>query len=291
MVHRCRCIVGTYASRQIKRPLAYSAERTSAGGGTATTSTNNSTHSTNGRTHPTATVLLVDDDPGVLGAMSEMLELEGYAVTTCLNGREAIRCFDTRPPNIIILDMRMPDLDGLATCRILRAKSDIPILMLTALDDQWDAAHALESGADDYIRKPIGASEFVARVRAALRRPALVADAPERITIGHIVIDVVEHEVRVDGRLVELSQTELRLLTHLAARQNHVVAHEDTLTTVWGAGYSDSRHVLRVTMSRLRQKLGLNESRGVSIDTVEGVGYRLIVREAVTGPTPAHREA
>ena len=167
----------------------------------------------------------------------------------------------------------------------------MPILMLTALDDQWDAAHALESGADDYIRKPIGASEFVARVRAALRRPALVADAPERITIGHIVIDVVEHEVRVDGRLVELSQTELRLLTHLAARQNHVLTHDDTLTTVWGAGYLGSRHVLRVTMSRLRQKLALNDSGDVSIDTVDGVGYRLVVREAVTEPTPARHEA
>ena len=255
-------------------------------------STNITTHSTNGRIHPTATVLLVDDDPGVLGAMSEMLELEGYAVTTCLNGREAIRCFETLHPGVVILDMRMPELDGLATCRVIRGKSDVPILMLTALDDQWDAAHALESGADDYIRKPIGASEFVARVRAALRRPALVAgDVPERITIGHIVIDAAEHEVRLGGQRVELSQTEFRLLTHLALRQNHVLTHDDTLTTVWGAGYSGSRHVLRVTMSRLRQKLSLNESGNVSIDTVEGVGYRLMVREAVAVPTPARHEA
>jgi DNA-binding response OmpR family regulator len=235
---------------------------------------------------------MVDDDPGVLGAMSEMLELEGYAVIACLQSREAIRCFETLHPSIVILDMRMPELDGLATCRILRAKSDVPILMLTALDDQWDAAHALESGADDYIRKPVGAGEFVARVRAALRRPALVgAEVTNPITIGHIVIDVLEHEVQAKGRAVELSPIEFRLLTHLAMNQNHVLTHDDTLTTVWGAGYSGSRHVLRVTMSRLRQKLVLMDSGSVSIQTVEGVGYRLMVQEAAAGPTSAHHEA
>ncbi|MHB8376492.1 MAG: response regulator transcription factor [Dehalococcoidia bacterium] len=255
-------------------------------------STNGTTHPTNGRTHPAPTVLMVDDDPGVLGAMSEMLELEGYAVRTCVNGREAIQCFETLHPSVVILDMRMPELDGLATCRMVRAKSDVPILMLTALDDEWDAAHALESGADDYIRKPVGACEFVARVRAALRRSALVAaDATDPITIGHIVIDVREHEVHVDGRLVELSPIELRLLTHLAMSQNHVLTHDDTLTTVWGAGYSGSRHVLRVTMSRLRQKLALTDSGSVRIVTVEGVGYRLIVQEPAAGQTSAHHEA
>lgn len=255
-------------------------------------SSNGTAHATNPQTTPPPTVLMVDDDPGVLGAMSEMLEMEGYAVTTCLNGREAVRSIDKVNPRIVILDMRMPELDGLATCRIVRAKSDVPILMLTALDDEWDAVHALESGADDYIRKPVGAGEFVARVRAALRRSALVtADVTDPITIGHIVIDVVEHEVYVDGRLVELSPIELRLLTHLAMSQNHVLTHDDTLTTVWGPGYSGSRHVLRVTMSRLRQKLALTESGSVNIHTVEGVGYRLMVRESAEELIAVHREA
>ena len=223
--------------------------------------------------------------------MSEMLEMEGYAVTACLNGREAVQCFETLRPSIVILDMRMPELDGLAICRFVRAKSNVPILMLTALDDQWDAAHALESGADHYIRKPVGAAEFVARVRAALRRSALTAEeVPEAITIGHIVIDVVEHEVRVDGRLVDLSPIEFRLLTHLAMSQNHVLTHDDTLTTVWGEGYSGSRHVLRVTMSRLRRKLGLTDAGCVSIATVDGVGYRLVVREATSGLASAQQQ-
>ena len=253
--------------------------------------TNGSTHSTNGRTHATTPILMVDDDQAVLGAMSEMLEMEGYAVTTSLSGREALRAFDAIQPGVVILDMRMPDLDGLATCRMIRAKSDVPILMLTVLDDQWDAAHALESGADDYIRKPVGAGEFVARVRAALRRSALLApDVTEPIVIGHIVIDVLEHEVRVDGRVVALSPIELRLLTHLAMSQNHVLTHDQTLTTVWGAGYSGSRHVLRVTMSRLRQKLALEESGNVSIGTVEGVGYRLIVRPQDEAQTAERHE-
>jgi two-component system response regulator MtrA len=241
---------------------------------------------------PTATVLMVDDDPAILDVMSGMLELEGYAVATCPNGREAIQCFDELNPNIVILDMRMPEVDGLAACRMIRAKSDVPILMLTALDDEWDAAHALESGADDYIRKPVGAVEFVARVRAALRRSALLsADVTEPITIGHIVIDVVEHEVHVHGRRVDLSPIELRLLIHLAMSENHVLTHDNTLTTVWGPGYSGSRHVLRVTMSRLRQKLALAESTNVNIVTVEGVGYRLIVRDASEGQPSAHHEA
>jgi DNA-binding response OmpR family regulator len=253
---------------------------------------NNTTQSTDRRTHPAPIILMADDDPSVLGAMSEMLELEGYAVMACLSGREAIQSFETLQPSVVILDMRMPELDGLTTCRIIRAKSAVPILMLTALDDEWDAAHALESGADDYIRKPIGAGEFVARVRAALRRPALVtADATDPIRIGHLVIDVLEHEVQVDGRIVELSPIEFRLLTHLAMSQNHVLAHEYTLSTVWGEGYSGSRHVLRVTMSRLRQKLALTDSGPVSIQTVEGVGYRLAVRETATAPTAARREA
>lgn len=254
-------------------------------------SRDNPRHSKNGRLHPAPTILMADDDPDMLAVMSEMLELEGFAVTTCANGREAVQCFETLQPDIVILDVRMPEMDGLAACRILRAKSDVPILILTVLDDQWDAAHALESGADDYIRKPVGASEFVARVRAALRRKTLVSSAvAEQITIGHITIDVLEHEVYVDGRLVPLSPIELRLLTHLAMSMNHVMTHDDTLTTVWGAGYSGSRHVLRVTMSRLRQKLKLTDSGRVSIRTVEGVGYRLIVRDLDAEPTTGHRK-
>ena len=238
------------------------------------------------------TVLMVDDDPSVLAMMSEMLQLAGYRVTTCLNGREALQCFEDLQPNIVILDMRMPELDGLGACRVIRAKSDVPILMLTAIDDQWDAAHALESGADDYIRKPIGAGEFVARVRAAIRRSAPpVAELPGPITIGHIVIDPSEHEVRVEGKSVELSPIELRLLILMATSQNHVLTHEDILTAVWGVAYSSSRHVLRVTMSRLRRKLGLTDAGTVGIATVEGVGYRLVVREAAAQvPSEEHHE-
>lgn len=255
-------------------------------------SNNGTTHSTNGQAHPAVSVLMVDDDLGVLGAMSEMLELDGYAVTRCLNGREAVQCFTALNPSVVILDMRMPELDGLATCRIIRAKSDVPILMLTALDDQWDAARALESGADDYIRKPVGAGEFVARVRAALRRSARVpADATDPIRIGHIVIDLREHEVHVDGRPVDLTPIELRLLAHFAMSQNHVVTHDETLASVWGASYVGSTHVLRVTMSRLRQKLGLTDSGSVNIVTVERVGYRLVVREAAPEPAQVHAES
>jgi DNA-binding response OmpR family regulator len=234
---------------------------------------------------------MADDDPGMLRAMSELLELEGYTVATCANGRDAIRSFETLQPNIVILDVRMPEMDGLAACRIIRSRSDVPIVMLTVMDDEWDAAHALESGADDYIRIPVGAAEFVARIRAALRRPTLVnEDVAGPITIGHLTIDVLEHQVHADGQLVELSPIELRLLTHLAKSQNHVLTHDDALAAVWGPGYSGSRHVLRVTMSRLRQKLAMSDCGDVSILTFEGVGYRLMVRESALAPIAVHHE-
>jgi two-component system OmpR family response regulator len=229
------------------------------------------------------TILVADDDPGILRIVSRVLELNGFAVVTCSTGTEALRLIEAEPPVLALLDVRMPELDGISVCEQVRAGSDLPIIIITALEDESDAARALEAGADDYIRKPFGTNELVARVRAVLRRSQSDIQSPELLSVGPLTIDEEQHIVLVQGQEVLLSRTEFSLLDYLARNANRVLTHDQLLEKVWGQDYIGSNHVLRVAMSRLRQRI--NDVEGTIIETLPGIGYR-VRRTGPSGPSP-----
>jgi DNA-binding response OmpR family regulator len=219
-------------------------------------------------------ILTADDDPAIRKIVSRVLELNDFAVISCANGAEALSAFADDEPCLVILDVKMPEVDGLTVCREIRAESSVPIIMLTGMEDESDAAAALELGADDYIRKPFGTNELMARVRAILRRSgAEVLPDSGVLTCGDITADVGEHTVHYHEVEVSLTRTEFNLLVYLLSNQNRVLTHDQILEKVWGADYIGSHHVLRVCMSRLRQKFGDAES--LPIEALSGVGYRL----------------
>jgi two-component system KDP operon response regulator KdpE len=218
-------------------------------------------------------ILVADDDPAILAAVSRILQLNGFFVVSCSDGETALQLFNELSPALLITDIRMPRLDGLELCQKVREVSDTPILILTAVADESTAAKALEAGADDYIRKPFGATEFLARVRAALRRGSPGGARGERLTVGPITLDEAAHEVTVGEQFVDLSRTEFAILAFLMRGHGRVLTHDQILTVVWGPEFVGSHHLLRVSMSRLRHKLG---PEGMAqIETLPGVGYRL----------------
>ncbi len=218
-------------------------------------------------------VLVADDDPGILVVLSRALESNGFLVFTCSDGREAVNLQEQLRPSLVVLDVRMPKMDGLAACRDIRSQSDVPIVMLTVLAGESDAAHALEMGADDYVRKPFGLDEFMARVKAVLRRTGVTDSGGERLVAGPLVVDEREHRVAVDGVEIPLSRTEFALLAYLVRNENRVLTHDQILERVWGPEYVGAHNVLRMMMTRLRQKLRTLDAP--VIETLAGVGYRL----------------
>jgi DNA-binding response OmpR family regulator len=207
-------------------------------------------------------VLIADDDPGVVVVLSRALQSQGFLVFTCGDGHEAVELFHQIKPSLVVLDIRMPGMDGLTACRTIRSQSDVPIVMLTVLAHESDAAHALEMGADDYVRKPFGLEEFTARVKAVLRRTGATPPGAERLVVGSLVVDERGHQVLLNG-----------VLAFLVRNQSRILSHDQILECVWGPEYLGAHHVLRMTMSRLRQKLG-GEDAPV-IETLSGIGYRL----------------
>jgi two-component system response regulator RegX3 len=204
--------------------------------------------------------------------VSRLLELNGFIPLVATNGNDALRLFDEADPALVILDVIMPGKTGLDVCREIRARSDAPVIMLTALDDEAEAARALREGADDYVRKPFGARELMARIQAVLRRAgAQAAAGAQRLEAGRLVIDEAGHTVLVDGREVLLSKTEFAVLAYLMRNKDRVLTHDQMLERVWGPDYTGSNHVLQVAISRLRQKI----DNAVQIEAVAGVGYRL----------------
>jgi two-component system, OmpR family, KDP operon response regulator KdpE len=219
-------------------------------------------------------ILAADDDPAIRTIVSRTLELNDFMVVSCANGTEALTAFAEEEPDLVILDVKMPEIDGLTVCREIRAESRIPIIMLTGMEDEGDAAAALELGADDYIRKPFGTNELLARVRAILRRTAH-ENVPESglLVAGEVAVDVTQHTVHWNGEEVNLTRTEFNLLVYLLSNQNRVLTHDQILEKVWGADYIGSHHVLRVCISRMRQKFG--DANALAIEALSGVGYRL----------------
>jgi DNA-binding response OmpR family regulator len=206
-------------------------------------------------------VLVVDDDDNILRMIQRILELEGYQVLKASSGETALKVFDDENPELILLDIMMPDMDGYTVCRNIREFSPVPIIMVTAKGNDEEKVKGLDAGADDYITKPFSSKELVARVRAVLRRATLWDEYPELTAhpndfiIDDLIIDFARHRVTVRDREVKLTATEYRLLSYLVRNAGRVVTLEQILQAVWGKEYVSEHHLLRVNITRLQQKL------------------------------------
>ncbi len=225
-----------------------------------------------------ATILLVDDEDAVQKLLTYPLERDGYRVVPALDGEEALAQFERERVDLVVLDIMLPKLDGLEVCKRLRARSQVPIIMLTARDDELDKVVGLELGADDYITKPFSIREFRSRVRALLRRAAVsraAKDDAERLGVSGLVVDLTRRTVEVDGLSAELTYVEFEILRAMAAHPGRVYTRRALLEAVWGdADYRDPRTV-DVHVRHLREKLERDPRKPELILTVRGVGYRL----------------
>jgi len=224
-------------------------------------------------------ILVVEDDPAVAQSLKAGLERDGYAVAWKANGSEAIACARDQQPDLILLDIRLPDLSGFDVCRELRRLGlRQPIVMLTVRGDETDKVLGLEVGADDYVTKPYGLAELLARIRAQLRRAygdLAVAD-PDLLYAGDLVIDRGRAQVRRGQQLLNLTPTELRLLIYLAQNPRQALSRAQILDAVWGYDADvESERIVNVHIRRLREKVEFDPSRPTLILTVPGIGYRL----------------
>ena len=224
---------------------------------------------------PGARILVVEDEPEFASLIALWLERHGWRPEVVHDGEAAVRRFETLPPDLVLLDLSLPRLDGWGVIERVRRTSAVPIVLVTARDAEQDKVRGLGAGADDYVTKPLSFPELMARVAAVLRRVGTrpAGEAGELRAAG-LVIDGRSHRVTVDGSEVHLTPTEYRLLRHLAERPNVVVPHADLLAVVWGAGYRDDLHLLRVTMRNLRARLAEAAPRRRLIATSYGLGYR-----------------
>jgi two-component system KDP operon response regulator KdpE len=233
-------------------------------------------------------ILVVDDEPRMIRFIRLNLEHDGFDVSEAANGTQALGQLRDRLPDLVLLDVMMPELDGFETLRLIREISTIPVIMLTAKGDEDDRVRGLELGADDYITKPFSPRELVSRVRAVLRRteaPAAAVHEPIRVD-DRLQIDFDRREVWVEGRLVRLRPTEYRLLYHLVQNAGWVVPHDQLLAKVWGYEYRDETHYLRLYVNYLRQKLERDPANPEYILTERGVGYRFIDYRRQTSSDP-----
>ncbi|GBD13287.1 Transcriptional regulatory protein KdpE [bacterium HR24] len=233
-------------------------------------------------------VLAVDDEPGILRLLKQELSAQGFRVLVASSGEEALRVAEEHRPDIVLLDVLMPDMSGLEVMRRLREQSNAAVILVTARDTDMDKVRGLEMGADDYIVKPFSPEELAARVRAVLRRTAGPAPAGRRlVSAGGLEIDLERRLVTRQGQLVPLTRTEWLLLQQLAAHAGKVLTNSELLSKVWGPEYRDDVQYLRVWVSRLRRKLGDNPSEPAIIKTMPGIGYMLdaeVVRPDETRP-------
>ena len=225
-------------------------------------------------------ILVADDDVNIADLLRLYLEKEGYTLTLANNGEEALEKFNMETPDIVLLDIMMPKLDGWQVCREIRKKSNCPIIMITAKGETFDKVLGLELGADDYVVKPFDSKEIVSRIKAVMRRTGKsAAEANEKeVSYNKLVVNMTKYELKVDGKVVDTPPKELELLYHLASNPNRVYTRDQLLNEVWGFEYYGDSRTVDVHVKRLREKL-----EGVSdqwcLKTVWGVGYKFEVKE------------
>jgi two-component system KDP operon response regulator KdpE len=231
--------------------------------------------------------LLVDDDPSLLKALRIALGARGDEVVTAHTGTEAVHQVALAVPDLVILDLGLPDLDGIEVCRRIRAFSVVPIVVLSAYGDERRKVEALDSGADDFVTKPFGMAELEARLRVALRhgvaRQAPGGEPTPELEVGRLHVDLIHHMAALDGAPLQLTAKEFELLAYLARHAGKVCTHHMILKDVWGPGYGVESNYVRVYAHRLRKKLG--DDDGAMLKTVPGIGYQLIAEGA---PTTSH---
>jgi DNA-binding response OmpR family regulator len=222
----------------------------------------------------------VDDDADVRALVSELLTRAGYEVSEAPNGRDALKSLFEERPDLVLLDISMPELDGWATLDRIRELSDVPVVMLSALGAELEKVRALRAGADDYVTKPFGRQELLARVEALLRRSGPRSEEPTTYGDGLVTIDFTQREVAVGGNKVALTPLEFKLLTVFVRHPNQVLSHEQLLELVWGDALSGSRARAKLYVGYLRQKLAEAGAEETLIETVRGFGYRYRPRAA-----------
>ncbi|AOZ72465.1 DNA-binding response regulator [Boudabousia tangfeifanii] len=219
-----------------------------------------------------AKVLVVDDDVALAEMIGIILESEGFAAAFCADGAKAVDAFHRVKPDLILLDVMLPGLDGIQICSRIRSESDVPIVMLTAKSDTTDVVAGLEAGADDYVQKPFKAKELVARLRARLRRTD--EGQTDKLKIGDLVIDVAGHQVKRGDEVLSLTPLEFDLLSTLAREPWKVFSRNELLEKVWGYRHAADTRLVNVHVQRLRSKVELDPENPAIIMTVRGIGYR-----------------
>jgi len=220
------------------------------------------------------TVLVVDDEPKIVQLARDYLEHAGFAVVTAGDGRSALAAIRTRRPDLVVLDLALPELDGLDVTRAIRSDSNLPIVMLTARDDELDKLLGLELGADDYITKPFSPRELVARVRAVLRRSDRAREPSDVIRASGVTLDVARMRVEVDGRPIELTPTEFQILATLAREPGRIFTRSQLLDAVHGVAFESYERAIDTHVKNIRRKLEADPREPHYLQTVHGVGYR-----------------
>jgi two-component system KDP operon response regulator KdpE len=227
-----------------------------------------------------ATILVVDDEPQLRRVMLATLTDLGYVVIDARSGEEALEKFRQEAPDLVLLDLNMPGIGGLETCRVIRSGSDVPIIILSVRNAERDKVEALDAGADDYVTKPFGIQELLARIRAAMRRaPGSAEQGPRTIKTEDLEIDFDARTARVAGKSVRLTPKELDLLRCLVVAGSKAVPHRKLLQAVWGPDYGDEVEYLRVFINALRKKVEPNPSKPKYLITEPWVGYRFALPE------------
>src|SRR2546430_2456710 len=220
-------------------------------------------------------ILVVDDEPQIRRVMRVTLGGQGYEIVEARSGEEALERFREHLPDLVLLDLNMPGMGGLETCRQLRAGSETPIIVLTVRDSEDEKVNALDAGADDYVTKPFGIKELLARIRAALRRsPTAPGAGPPTFAFDRLEVDFERRTVRTGGNPVRLTPKEFELLRHLILHQGKPVTHRELLQAVWGPDYGDQNDYLRVFVTHLRKKIEPNPAKPQYILTEPWIGYR-----------------
>ena len=223
---------------------------------------------------PQQRVLVIDDSETQRALLENRLELAGYTVTVAADGRAGLRALYEVRPDLVLLDVVMPGIDGWKTLELIREISDVPVIMLTALDSELERVRGLRGGADDYVGKPFGQEELAARIEAVLRRVGEKAEAHEVYEDGIVFIDFEAHEVRVRDEAITLTPLEFRLLAALTENRGLVLSRDKLLELVWGIGYGGAGDQVKLYIRYLRQKLEVDPAKPELIETVRGFGYR-----------------